>query len=196
MSNSLPTAIITGASRGIGRALALLLAKNNFQLILVARNKEELKVLASEISEIGHRPLYFDGDVANEDFVSEAVEKTMHSFGRIDFVINNAGIGAFGPTESYSTAQWDQVFETNVKGTFLFCQKALPHLKSAKKGHFITIASDVAKRVFDGGSLYCASKYAQHAFTEALRKEVRRYGIKVSTIYSGLVDSHFHADPE
>jgi len=77
----------------------------------------------------------------------------------------------------------------------LFCQKALPHLKAAKKGHLITIASDVAKRVFDGGSLYCASKYAQHAFTEALRKEVRRDGIKVSTIYSGLVDSHFHADP-
>jgi NADP-dependent 3-hydroxy acid dehydrogenase YdfG len=82
-----------------------------------------------------------------------------------------------------------------VKGTFLFSQKALPHLKAAKKGHFITIASDVAKRVFDGGSLYCASKYAQHAFTEALRKEVRKDGIKVSTIYSGLVDSHFHADP-
>jgi NADP-dependent 3-hydroxy acid dehydrogenase YdfG len=186
MSNSLPTAIITGASRGIGRALALLLAKNNFQLSLVARNKGELKDLAAEIT---------DGDVSDETFVSDAVEKTVHTFGHIDFVINNAGIGAFGPTESYSATQWDQVFDTNVKGTFLFCQKALPHLKSAKKGHLITIASDVAKRVFDGGSLYCASKYAQHAFTEALRKEVRRDGIKVSTIYSGLVDSHFHADP-
>jgi NADP-dependent 3-hydroxy acid dehydrogenase YdfG len=195
MSNSLPTAIITGASRGIGRSLALLLAQHNFQLSLVARNKGELKDLAAEITEIGHRPLYFDGDVSDEAFVTDAVEKTVHTFGHIDFVINNAGIGAFGPTESYSANQWDQVFDTNVKGTFLFCQKALPHLKAAKKGHLITIASDVAKRVFDGGSLYCASKYAQHAFTEALRKEVRRDGIKVSTIYSGLVDSHFHADP-
>ena len=69
-------------------------------------------------------------------------------------------------------------------------------MREAKKGHLITIASDVAKRVFDGGSLYCASKYAQHAFTEALRKEVRRDGIKVSTIYSGLVDTMFHPEPQ
>ncbi|MHA8082538.1 SDR family oxidoreductase [Aquirufa sp. A-Brett2-15D] len=195
MNSNLPTAIITGASRGIGRALALLLATNNFQLSLVARNKGELKDLAAEITEIGHRPLYFDGDVSDENFVTDAVEKTIHTFGHIDFVINNAGIGAFGPTESYSATQWDQVFDTNVKGTFLFSQKVMTHMKAAKKGHFITIASDVAKRVFDGGSLYCASKYAQHAFTEALRKEVRKDGIKVSTVYSGLVDSHFHADP-
>ena len=133
MSNSLPTAIITGASRGIGRALALLLAKNNFQLSLVARNKGELKDLAAEITEIGHRPLYFDGDVSDEAFVSGAVEKTVHTFGHIDYVINNAGIGAFGPTESYSATQWDQVFDTNVKGTFLFCQKPCRILKPLKK---------------------------------------------------------------
>ena len=95
MSNSLPTAIITGASRGIGRALAILLAQNNFQLSLVARNKGELKDLAAEITEIGHRPLYFDGDVSDEAFVFETVEKTMHTFGHIDFMINNAGVGAF-----------------------------------------------------------------------------------------------------
>ena len=110
MSNSLPTAIITGASRGIGRALALLLAQNNYQLSLVARNKGELKDLAAEITEIGHRPLYFDGDVSDEAFVTNAVEKTVHTFGHIDFVINNAGVGAFGPTESYSASLFFDVF--------------------------------------------------------------------------------------
>jgi NADP-dependent 3-hydroxy acid dehydrogenase YdfG len=194
-SHSLPTALITGASRGIGRALALLLAKNNFQLCLVARSKVELEALASEIEEIGRRPLFFNGDVSDEAIAERAVEKTIQTFGQIDFVVNNAGFGVFGPTESYSSSEWDRVFQTNVKGTFLFCQKVLPHMKARKKGHLITVASDVAKRVFDGGSLYCASKYAQHAFTEALRKEVRKDGIKVSTVYSGLVDSHFHAEP-
>ncbi|MHA8065514.1 SDR family oxidoreductase [Aquirufa sp. ROCK2-A2] len=190
------TAIITGASKGIGRALAILLAKQNFQLSLIARNVGELKDLAAEITEIGHRPLYFAGDVADEEFVKMVVEKTAHTFQRIDFMINNAGVGAFGPIESYTSQQWDQVFSTNVKGTFLFSQAVLPTMKSAKKGHIISIASDVAKRVFDGGSLYCASKYAQHAFSEALRKEIRKDGIKVSVVYSGLVDSMFHREPQ
>ncbi|MFM6947853.1 MAG: SDR family oxidoreductase [Aquirufa sp.] len=190
------TAIITGASKGIGRALAIHLAQQNFQLSLIARNVGELKDLAAEITEIGHRPLYFAGDIADEEFVQMAVEKTEHTFQKIDFLINNAGIGAFGPTDSYTAEQWDAVFATNVKGTFLFSKAVLPFMKNAKKGHIISIASDVAKRVFDGGSLYCASKYAQHAFSEALRKEVRKDGIKVSVVYSGLVDSMFHAEPQ
>jgi NADP-dependent 3-hydroxy acid dehydrogenase YdfG len=196
MNQNYPTAIITGATKGIGRALALLLAKHNFQLSLIARNVGELKDLAAEITEIGHRPLYFAGDVSDENFIKQAIGKTAIAFQKIDFLINNAGIGAFGPTESYTAEKWDQVFDTNVKGTFLCTQHTLAHMREAKKGHLITIASDVAKRVFDGGSLYCASKYAQHAFTEAIRKEVRKDGIKVSTVYSGLVDSHFHDAPQ
>jgi NADP-dependent 3-hydroxy acid dehydrogenase YdfG len=196
MNQSPRTAIITGASKGIGRALALCLAQQNFQLSLIARNVGELKDLATEITEIGHRPLYFAGDVADDDFVNMAVEKTAHTFQKIDFMINNAGVGAFGPTANYTTEQWDTVFNTNVKGTFLFSKAVLPFMKKEKKGHIISIASDVAKRVFDGGSLYCASKYAQHAFSEALRKEIRKDGIKVSVVYSGLVDSMFHSEPQ
>lgn len=196
MNQSPRTAIITGASKGIGRALALYLAQQNFQLSLIARNVGELKDLATEITEIGHRPLYFAGDVADDDFVNMAVEKTAHTFQKIDFMINNAGVGAFGPTANYTTEQWDTVFNTNVKGTFLFSKAVLPFMKKEKKGHIISIASDVAKRVFDGGSLYCASKYAQHAFSEALRKEIRKDSIKVSVVYSGLVDSMFHSEPQ
>jgi NADP-dependent 3-hydroxy acid dehydrogenase YdfG len=196
MSQITRTAIITGASKGIGRALALHLAKQNFQLSLIARNVGELKDLATEISEIGHRPLYFAGDVADENFVKMSVEKTAQTFQKLDFMINNAGIGAFGSTDSITVKQWDQVFSTNVKGTFLFSQAVLPYMKKVKRGHIISIASDVAKRVFENGALYCASKYAQHAFTEALRKEIRKDGIKVSVVYSGLVDSMFHSEPQ
>ena len=196
MQANVKTAIITGASKGIGRALALLLAKNNFQLSIVARSQGELKDLAAEITEIGHRPLYFVGDVSDEAFVQQTIDKTAHTFQKIDFLINNAGTGTFGPTESFSGQSWDTIFDTNVKGTFLFSKAVLPFMKDAKKGHIISVASDVAKRVFDGGALYCSSKYAQHAFTEALRKEVRRDGIKVSTVYSGLVDTMFHTEPQ
>ncbi|MEY4432531.1 MAG: hypothetical protein RLZZ44_661, partial [Bacteroidota bacterium] len=87
MNNTYPTAIITGASRGIGRALAILLAQHNFQLSLIARNVGELKDLAVEITEMGHRPLYFAGDVSDAGFVQQAVEKTAHTFGKIDYLI-------------------------------------------------------------------------------------------------------------
>jgi short-subunit dehydrogenase len=99
-------------------------------------------------------------------------------------LVNNAGFGVFKQATEISTSEWDSIFETNVKGTFLFCRETVPLMKSAGKGHIINIASDVAKRVFDGGSLYCASKYAQDAFSMALRKEVRKDKIKVSVVYS------------
>jgi NADP-dependent 3-hydroxy acid dehydrogenase YdfG len=86
--------------------------------------------------------------------------------------------------------------DTNVKGSFLMCRAAIPHMKEQGSGHIINIASDVAKRTFSGGSLYCASKYAQDAFSASLRKELRSHGIKVSVVYSGLVDSSFHAEPQ
>ena len=196
MNQTYQTAIITGASKGIGKALAIYLAKRNYQLSLIARNEGELKDLSATIAEIGHRPLYFAGDVADENFVEIAVNKTAKTFQKIDFLINNAGVGTFGPTDAITSEQWDTIFNTNVKGTFLFSKAVLQFMKIAQKGHIISIASDVAKRVFDGGSLYCASKYAQHAFSEALRKEVRKDGIKVSVVYSGLVDTMFHIEPQ
>ncbi|MFM2360626.1 MAG: hypothetical protein RLY16_2619, partial [Bacteroidota bacterium] len=117
-------------------------------------------------------------------------------FGRIDVVVNNAGFGIFKPAAEITADEWDQIFATNAKGTFLVSKAAIPFMKAQGAGHIINIASDVAKRTFANGSLYCASKYAQDAFSMALRKEVRSLGIKVSVVYSGLVDSYFHADPQ
>jgi NADP-dependent 3-hydroxy acid dehydrogenase YdfG len=110
-------------------------------------------------------------------------------------MINNAGYGVFGPTDTFSAETWSDVYDTNVKGTFLYSKAVLANMKANQKGHIINIASDVAKRVFDGGSLYCSTKFAQDAFSAALRKEVRKDGIKVSVVYSGLVDTPFHPEP-
>ena len=196
MSIKNKTILITGASKGIGRSLALLLAEKGANLSLVARSEIELLNLKAEIEVIGTQAEIFVGSVADEEFVKSAIASTMNSFGKIDALINNAGFGIFQQATEISTSDWDSIYDTNVKGTFLFCRESIPHMKSAGGGHIINVASDVAKRVFDGGSLYCSSKYAQDAFSMALRKEVRKDAIKVSVVYSGLVDTYFHNKEE
>lgn len=187
--------LITGASRGIGKRLALDLAAEGAYLGLVARSADAVDEVKTAAERNGAKALTFTGSVSNEQLAEEAVASMLAAFGRIDYLVNNAGYGVFGPTESYSEQTWSDLYDTNVKGTFLFCKAVLAPMKAAGRGHIINIASDVAKRVFDGGALYCSSKFAQDAFSAALRKEVRRNGIKVSVVYSGLVDTDFHPDP-
>ncbi len=190
------TILITGASKGIGRDLALMLAAKGANLGLVARSETELQALQTQIAAAGGNASIFVGDVADANLAPSVCTSLIAQFGKIDAVVNNAGFGIFGSTDSLSASDWDSVMNTNVKGTFLFCQAILPHFRQQGGGHIVNVASDVAKRVFDGGSLYCASKYAQDAFSMSLRKEVRKNNIKVSVIYSGLVDTHFHAHPQ
>jgi NADP-dependent 3-hydroxy acid dehydrogenase YdfG len=190
------TILLTGASKGIGRALALKLATEKANLGLVARSEAELQTLKAEVEALGAKCEIFVGSVSDEALANQAISKMTEVFGGVDVLINNAGYGVFGATESYSADQWSDIYDTNVKGTFLFSKAALAPMKVAGSGHIINIASDVAKRVFDGGALYCSSKFAQDAFSMALRKEVRKFGVKVSVVYSGLVDTMFHADPQ
>uniref|UniRef100_UPI003B3B5C56 SDR family oxidoreductase n=1 Tax=Spirosoma sp. TaxID=1899569 RepID=UPI003B3B5C56 len=187
--------IISGASRGIGRATALRLAEHGANVVVTARNADELNQLVKEATE-GHvqgKIIAVPGDVSNEADMENVVKTALDQFQRIDVVINNAGFGIFKNVDELSVSEWDDVMATNVKGTFILTKAALPAMKSFGAGHIVVVASDVAKRTFAGGSLYTASKYAQEAFMGALRKEVRPFGIKVTGVYSGLVDSHFHA---
>lgn len=183
------TILISGASRGIGRATALLLARHGANVVATARNADDLKTLEAEHANI----VAVAGDVASEADMAAVVQTALDRFGRIDVVINNAGYGVFKNVDELTVEEWDGLMATNVKGTFVLTKAALPTLKAQGSGHVVVVASDVAKRTFAGGSLYTASKYAQEAFMGALRKEVRSFGIKVSGVYSGLVDSHFHA---
>ncbi|GAB3705054.1 SDR family oxidoreductase [Spirosoma flavus] len=190
------TVIISGASRGIGRATALMLAHHGANVVVTARNAEELNTLQKEATD-GHvrgKIVAVPGDVSNEADVANVVKTTFDQFHRIDVVINNAGYGVFKNIDEISVTEWDDLMATNVKGTFLLTKAALPFLKEQRSGHIVVVASDVAKRTFAGGALYTASKYAQEAFIGALRKEVRSFNIKVTGVYSGLVDSSFHAE--
>lgn len=188
--------LITGASKGIGKATALLFATFKVNIGLIARNESELLALQSEIIAKGSNCNIYTGNVSDENFVNNTVQSFIQNFGSIDIMINNAGFGIFKPTTEISLQEWEDIFATNATGTFLFCKAVIPNMKENKKGHIINLASDVAKRTFANGSLYCASKYAQDAFSMAIRKELRPFEIKVSVVYSGLVDSYFHAEPE
>ena len=180
-------AIVTGASRGIGKAISLLLALQGAKVVAVARSEDELIELTNKTQGLG-----IVADVADESDAAHVVAETLRQYGRLDIVVCNAGVGSFNELENFSDAEWDRIFDTNVKGTFLLCKAVVPYFKAQKKGHIVGITSDVAKRTFAHGTAYGASKYAQDAVLGSLRKEVRPHGIKVSTIYPGLVDTYFN----
>ena len=180
-------AIVTGASRGIGKAISLLLALQGAKVVAVARSEDELIELTNKTQGLG-----IVADVADENDAAHVVAETLRQYGRLDIVVCNAGVGSFNELENFSDAEWDRIFDTNVKGTFLLCKAVVPYFKAQKKGHIVGITSDVAKRTFAHGTAYGASKYAQDAVLGSLRKEVRPHGIKVSTIYPGLVDTYFN----
>lgn len=184
-------AIITGASRGIGAASAKALSAQGYRLGLVARNESDLKALQAQLQT---ESLCLTGSVDDSGFVEKAVKATLEAFGGLDLVVLNAGMGTFGELEQTSEKAFDTMMSVNVKGSFLFARAALPFM--ARGSQFIFIASDVSKRTISGGSVYCASKYAQHAIADALRKEVRPRGIKVGVIYPGMTATNFaNGDP-
>ncbi|MFZ4058618.1 MAG: SDR family oxidoreductase [Ferruginibacter sp.] len=190
------TIIITGASKGIGKATALQFAEKPVQLALIARDREALEVLKTTIEAKGVACSIYAGSVSDEVFIQATIADVFARYGKIDILVNNAGFGVFKPVNETSTEEWDAVFATNTKGTFICSKAVVPFMKDRMEGHIINLASDVAKRTFAGGALYCSSKYAQDAFCMALRKEMRPFNVKVSVIYSGLVDSYFHAEPQ
>ena len=187
-------AIITGASRGIGRAVAQDLARRGANVIVTARNEQELQELVLSIKSEGGKAsavtLDITDEVAIRQFVSQLADKNV----AVDILINNAGIGSFQAVTDTDSDLWDDTMDVNVKGTFLMCKYLVPLMRAQKRGHIISIASDVSKRTFADGALYCASKYAQDAFCSALRKEVRKDNIKVSIVYPGLVETWFNGN--
>ena len=180
-------AIVTGASRGIGRATALLLALQGAKVVAVARSADELRDLTQKT-----QGLSLEADISNDEDAAHVIQETIRHYDRLDILICNAGVGSFNELENFTADEFDRIFATNVRGTFLPCKYAVPHFKAQKKGHIVGIASDVSRRTFPHGTVYGASKYAQDALLASLRKEVRPHGIKVSTIYPGLVDTYFN----
>jgi 3-oxoacyl-[acyl-carrier protein] reductase len=188
------TAIVTGASRGIGRAIALSLAREGMNIILASRTKSSLDSVADEVSRSGGNPVVIATDVSHVQAVDNLVEKALDSFGKIDVLINNAGIGMFAPVEDIQVSDFDKMFNVNMRGVFLCTRAVLPHMKKRRSGAIINISSLAGKNFFKGGSGYAATKWALNGFTKCLMLEAREFNIRVSVICPGSVATEFTSD--
>jgi len=184
-------AFVTGATSGIGEATAKLLAKNNFNLILCGRRKDRLDFLAKELSsETAVATLCFD--VRDKKAIHKAIDSLESNWKNIDVLINNAG-NAHGldPIQSGNVDDWDAMMDINVKGLLYVSREILPGMVERKSGHIINIGSIAGKEVYPNGNVYSASKFAVDALSKGMRLDLNAYGIKVTAIHPGLVETEF-----
>ncbi|MDC3413598.1 SDR family oxidoreductase [Aquibacillus sp. 3ASR75-11] len=185
-------AIITGASRGIGKEIAKQLASKGVRLAILGSSEDIFKTKDEIEKEGSGNILAFRSDVAKENEVDHVVEATKNAYGRVDILINNAGIGMFKKVEDVTVEEWKNTFEINVQGVFLCVKAVLPIMKKQQFGTIITVSSDVARyTIADKGTLYTSTKYAVQGFMGSLLQEVRKDGIRVGTINPGMVDTYF-----
>lgn len=184
-------AVVTGASKGIGKAISLALAERGCDLVLTARNGSDLKETEKEVSRAGVKVLAVSADVRNLQDIEKLAQVTERELGVATILVNNAGIGRFSEVLQMTDDDFRSILETNVFGVFYCTRSFLPGMIQQKEGHIINIASLAGKNPFAGGSAYCASKSALIAFAECLMLEVRHHNIKVSTICPGTVQTEF-----
>ncbi|HKI77907.1 MAG TPA: SDR family NAD(P)-dependent oxidoreductase [Ignavibacteriaceae bacterium] len=189
--NDNKTAIVTGGNRGIGKAIALRLAKENYNLIIYGRDEEALKKTQSEIKKLGVECKYFSGDAADENFVKESVAEIEKGFGKIDLLVNNAGMGIFKKLVDSELRDFKTQIDVNLYGIYNFSKAVLGGMIKHKSGAIINIASLAGKNSFPGGTMYSASKHAVLGFTRSLMLEVREYNIRVAAICPGSVATEF-----
>ncbi len=184
------TAIITGAGKGIGRATAIELAKAGVHLGLISRTEEELVSLCKELTEqYGISTYYATADISNQNEAESAVETLIGQLGRVDILINNAGIAKFGSVLDMNPQDWEKIMAVNVMGTYYITRKVLPTMAEQNEGNIINIASTAGEKGFATGSAYCASKFAVMGFTESLMQEVRKHNIRVTALTPSTVNT-------
>ncbi|HEY0794899.1 MAG TPA: SDR family oxidoreductase [Acidisarcina sp.] len=185
------TAIITGASSGIGWASAIALATEGANLVVTARRKDRLEELVAEIQEKGGKAILVAGDAREESTAIETVEAAMETFGRLDILVNNAGRGAYKPIVEFSVEEYDEMMDTNMRSTFVFTRHAVPEMLAQKSGILLTVSSVAGVHGFAREAIYCSTKFAQRGFMQALDNELRPSGIRVGLILPGGVKTEF-----
>jgi 3-hydroxy acid dehydrogenase/malonic semialdehyde reductase len=183
--------LITGATSGIGEATARLLAKSDFKLIICGRRADRLKSLASDLAKLTEvTTLSFD--VRQQPAVEAAIKSLPAECNAVDVLINNAG-NAHGmdPIQKGSLQDWDAMIDINVKGLLYVSREIMPGMIERKRGHIINLGSVAGKEVYPNGNVYCASKFAVDAVTQGMRLDLNPYGVKVTSINPGLVDTEF-----
>src|SRR5215467_13381602 len=184
-------ALVTGASRGIGRAIAQRLATLGASVAICGRDRAALEDSSKSLEDLGTHCFSQVTDVTQAEQVSEFVAKTESTLGPIHILVNNAGIGLFGPAHEKSEAEWDRVLNSNLKSVFLVSRAVIPSMIRRGSGDIINISSLAGKNTFVGGGIYCASKWGLMGLSGCMMEDLRAHGIRVSVICPGSVATEF-----
>jgi NAD(P)-dependent dehydrogenase (short-subunit alcohol dehydrogenase family) len=184
-------ALITGASRGIGLAIARSLAGLGAKVALCARDPKRLETAAADLKEAGGSVVAIPADVRGANEITALLRATEQLLGPIEILVNNAGIGYFAPVQEASEANWDAVLDTNLKAVFLLSKAVAPGMIQRRGGHIINIGSLSGKSAFAGGAIYCASKWGLLGLTQCMAEDLRAYGVRVSAVLPGSVATDF-----
>ena len=189
MSNNITgkVVVITGASSGLGEATARLLSAQGASVVLGARRVERLQALANELTASGGKVLVVATDVTDRSQVQKLVDAAVQRFGRVDVMINNAGLMPQAPLERLKVDEWDQMIDVNLKGVLYGIAAALPHMQRQQAGHIINVSSIAGHKVGPGWTVYAATKHAVRALSEGLRQEVKPYNLRTTVISPGAV---------
>jgi NAD(P)-dependent dehydrogenase (short-subunit alcohol dehydrogenase family) len=184
-------ALVTGASSGLGRATALALAESGADVVLLARSAEDLEHIVTEIAQRGRRALALPGDLAHEDYLVNTVARAIETFGRLDILVNAAGIDVPGAVVQLAASDWDYVLAVNLRAPFLLAKAVFPHMSQAGRGTIINISSVAGKRGWANAGAYCASKFGLTGLTQALAAEGKADGIRACIVYPGAMATHW-----
>jgi 3-hydroxy acid dehydrogenase / malonic semialdehyde reductase len=186
-------ALITGATTGIGRATAITLAENNYNLILTGRRGELLDALKHEI-EVKYKKdvLTLNFDIRNKESVDKAIDGLSERWRKIDILVNNAGLAVgLNHIQEGVVDDWERMIDTNIKGLLYITRKITPIMAERNKGHIINIGSIAGTQVYENGNVYCASKHAVHALSQGMREDLLKHNVKVTEIRPGMVETEF-----
>ena len=181
-------ALVTGAGRGIGKAISLMLAQSGYRVILAARSRDQLEEVHREIRDRGGEALVVAADLTRDEDIQQLVE-TSRSWGTVDILINNAGWGKRAPVVKGNIDDWDRTFRVNLRAPMILAKQLLPNMIAKGEGAVINVGSVSGKSGEANGAAYSASKFGLIGFTQSLYEEVREHGIKVSVILPGFVDT-------
>jgi 3-oxoacyl-[acyl-carrier protein] reductase len=184
-------ALVTGGSRGIGRAIALRLAKLGASVAICGRDVKMLAATEAELKRSGSPAHSQVADVSQSADVTTLVDKTQTALGPISILVNNAGIGLFGPAHEKTEADWDRVLNTNLKSVFLVSRVVAPSMIQRSAGDIINIGSLAGRNAFAGGGIYCASKWGLQGLSACMAEDLREHGIRVSVVSPGSVATAF-----
>jgi meso-butanediol dehydrogenase / (S,S)-butanediol dehydrogenase / diacetyl reductase len=184
-------ALVTGASRGIGHASSIALAKEGATIVGTARTEKDLAALEAEVKKIGGKVKTFTADVTKSADVAACVKGAVDAFGRIDILVNNAGIGGYRPFLDWTEEDYDRIMATNAKSTWLFAKEVIPHMLKQGGGNIVNLSSVAGLQGYPSEGIYCMSKFAQVALSQSLDREFYQKNIKVSLVCPGGVETHF-----